>query len=303
MLSILIPTYRLDCSAFVRELATQADALGIDYEIIVSDDGSPDEESKAGNRIINSWPHCRFVELDRNGGRAHNCNHLASLAQHDYLLFLDSDLMPCDDRFVARYVQAARPDTVIGGTIRFRVPGCSESEAMSNLRYVYARVREERPAEERNRDPYAHFPGFSCLIPRDIFNRVRYCEEITSYGYEDTLFGKELQARGIALRYIDNPVFHDITDSSETFLKKTETGLTNARRYQHLMEGHVRILDIQQRLKRAGLQPAVRLFFTLFGGALRRNLLGQHPRLRLFDLYKLGYLARLDHRLSSGKAI
>ena len=61
MLSILIPTYRLDCSAFVRELATQADALGIDYEILVIDDGSPDAESKAGNRIINSCPPCRFV--------------------------------------------------------------------------------------------------------------------------------------------------------------------------------------------------------------------------------------------------
>lgn len=303
MLSILIPTYNFDCSAFVHELATQADALGVAYEIIVCDDGSPDEKSKVGNRVINNWPHCRFVELARNGGLARNRNHLGTLARYDYLLFLDSDLMPCDDRFVARYVQAARPDTVIGGTIKFRVPGCSEADAMSNLRYVYARAREERTAKERNRTPHAHFSGFSCLIPRGVFERIRFCDTLTSYGYEDTLFGKELEAAGISMRYIDNPVFHDITDSSATFLQKTETGLRNALLHRQRMEGHVRILDIQQRLKRAGLQPAVRLFFALCGKSLRRNLLGRHPRLRFFDLYKLGYLARLDHRLSSGKAI
>lgn len=303
MLSILIPTYNFDCSAFVQVLATQAESLHIPYEIIVCDDGSPQEESKARNRVINGWPHCRFVELARNGGLARNRNHLVSLAQYDYFLFLDSDLMPCDDRFVARYVQEARPDTVLGGTIRFRVPGCSEAEAGSNLRYVYARAREERTAEERNRCPYAHFSGFSCLIPRGVFERIRFCDDLTSYGHEDTLFGKELETAGIAMRYIDNPVFHDITDSSETFLKKTETGLRNALLHRQLMEGHVRILDIQQRLKHAGLQPAVRLFFALFGKAWRRNLLGRHPRLRLFDLYKLGYLARLDHQLASGKTI
>ena len=96
MISILIPTYNFDCSAFVHELATQADALGVAYEIIVCDDGSPDEKSKVGNRVINNWPHCRFVELARNGGLARNRNHLGTLARYDYLLFLDSDLMPCD---------------------------------------------------------------------------------------------------------------------------------------------------------------------------------------------------------------
>ena len=99
------------------------------------------------------------------------------------------------------------------------------------------------------------------------------------------------------MRYIDNPVFHDIFDSSETFLKKTETGLLNACLYRNLMGGHVRILDIQQRCKRAGLQPLIRFLFAIFEKSLKRNLLGEHPKLRAFDFYKLGYLCRLDHRM------
>ena len=39
-LSILIPTYNGDCRAMVEELSCQAQALvGLDYEIIVADDG------------------------------------------------------------------------------------------------------------------------------------------------------------------------------------------------------------------------------------------------------------------------
>ncbi len=298
MLSILIPTYRFDCSPLVRELSRQAEALRIPYEILVCDDGSPDNEEKEGNRRINDLPHCRFIELPENRGAAHNRNFLAAQAQYDYFLFLDSDLMPCDGCFVKRYVQAAVPDTVIGGTIRFRVPDLSEQAAKANLRYVYALAREERPLSVRNKNPYAHFSAFSCLIPRAIFNRICFCEELTSYGHEDTLYGKELQAAGIAVRYIDNPVFHDIVDSSELFLQKTETSLHNAWCHHSLMGEYVRILNVQQRVKRMGLQGMVRSVFALFEKRLRRHLLGAHPRLWLFDFYKLGYLCRLDHTLS-----
>ena len=38
MLSILIPTYNYDCTCLVRDLQTQAQRLGIGYEVIVADD-------------------------------------------------------------------------------------------------------------------------------------------------------------------------------------------------------------------------------------------------------------------------
>ena len=301
MLSILIPTYNFDCSVFVQALSNQAEALHVPYEIIVCDDGSTDETSKIGNRTVNACPNCRFIELPENRGLAHNRNYLASQALYEYFLFLDSDLMPCDSHFIERYINAAQPHSVIGGTIKFRVPGKTGAEEKANLRYVYALAREEHSAAERNRNPYAHFSGFSCLIPRSVFERIHFHEELTSYGHEDTLYGKDLQAKGIAMRYIDNPVFHDIFDSSETFLEKTETGLLNACRYPNLMKGHVRILDIQQRCKRAGLQPLIRFLFAIFEKPLRRNLLGKRPKLRAFDLYKLGYICRLDHRMKQAR--
>ena len=146
MLSILIPTYNFDCSVFVQALSNQAEALHVPYEIIVCDDGSTDETSKIGNRTINACPNCRFIELPENRGLAHNRNYLASQALYEYFLFLDSDLMPCDSHFIERYINAAQPHSVIGGTIKFRVPGKTGAEEKANLRYVYALAREEHSA-------------------------------------------------------------------------------------------------------------------------------------------------------------
>ena len=292
MLSILIPAYNCDCSAFVRALAAQADALGVPYEIIVVDDASTDRTALAANRTINELPHARLVELPQNGGLARARNFLASQAKYDNLLLLDSDLMPCDDRFVARYAEAADGTSVVCGTIRFRLPASGNPRA--NLRYVYACAREERTAAQRNLTPYGSFAAFNCMIPRAVFERVRFCREMTTYGYEDTLYGRELQEAGVPVRYIDNPVYHDITDSSETFLRKTETALANAVRYREQLRGCVRILALQERVKRMGLQPLVRGLFALCEKPLRRNLLGVRPRMLCFDLYKLGYICRLD---------
>lgn len=297
MLSILIPVHNCRCTDFVAALSAQADALSVPCEIIVGDDASDDAAARAANRAINRLPHARLIERSENRGRAYMRNFLAEQARYDHLLWLDSDLMPADDRFLARYVEAADGRSVVCGTIVFRPP--AGIDPRSSLRYVYARAREEHTAQERARAPYASFAAFSCMAPRAVFEQVRFCDEITTYGHEDTLFGKELQAAGVPVRYIDNPVVHPVADTNAGYLRKTESTLVNALRYRDRLRGCVRILGVQERLRRLGLQPLVRLLFALFRRPLRRNLLGSRPRLRLLDLYKLGFICTLDRRMNS----
>ncbi len=47
------------------------------------------------------------------------------------------------------------------------------------------------------------------------------------------------------------------------------------------------------RLKRLGLDGMAAKVFCAFREKMRRNLLGAHPRLAVFDLYRLGYLCTL----------
>ena len=111
-LSILIPTYNCVCVELVRRLHQQAMATGIDFEIIVADDGSVDVSTIQANRAIATLPHCQFIERSENSGRAAIRNFLAQEASHAYLLYIDSDMTVVSDDFVSRYL-ACLPAQVV----------------------------------------------------------------------------------------------------------------------------------------------------------------------------------------------
>ena len=105
-LSVLIPVYNRDCSQLVRALQRQAMRIeGLQFEILVADDGSSQEELKVANRAVNQWQGCRVVERSTNGGRAVIRNLLAKEARGEYLLFLDSNVSLLHDDFLLRYVE------------------------------------------------------------------------------------------------------------------------------------------------------------------------------------------------------
>ena len=91
-LSILIPTYNDACYNLVEELHRQACEEDIDYEIIVADDGSTDENTIQTNARINNIPQCSYIMRNENRGRAAIRNFLAKTARYDRLLFMDCDM-------------------------------------------------------------------------------------------------------------------------------------------------------------------------------------------------------------------
>ena len=81
MISILIPTYNYIVYPLVESLTRQAEELGTPCEIIVADDASTNEECKQANLRIGELPHCTFIELEKNIGRASIRNLLAEKAK------------------------------------------------------------------------------------------------------------------------------------------------------------------------------------------------------------------------------
>ena len=118
-LSILIPTYNNVCVELVKSLQAQASLLysssdslsssseslssssHFEYEILVADDGSTDERTIEGNRIINTLPHCRYIERKENVGRAALRNFLAREAKYTWLLFIDSNMNVISHQYLA----------------------------------------------------------------------------------------------------------------------------------------------------------------------------------------------------------
>jgi glycosyltransferase involved in cell wall biosynthesis len=283
-LSILIPTYNDVCYSLVSQLQQQAFALGIEYEIIVADDGSTNAASIAANRAINQFPHCKMIECGTNSGRAAIRNFLAVQAHYEWLLFIDSDMVVCRTDYLQQYAANEDAPVVDGGVvIGKRIAG--------NLRSMYeATAEQEHTAEKRNLSPYRDFHTANFMIHRDVMQAHPFDLRFRHYGYEDVLFGKRLQQDQIPICHIDNPLSFEVFETNADFVSKTEEGLNTLWQFRNELKGYSRLLEKADKLP----SYPIRFWHRIFGRWERRNLTGSHPSLLVFNLYRMGYFMSLS---------
>ena len=286
-ISILIPTYNGTCTQLVSQLQQQAQALPIDYEILVADDGSTDSAVVCANRAINQLPCCRYIERPTNQGRAAIRNFLAREAQYDWLLFIDSDMSVVHDDFIYKYVSHPEASVIYGG-----VSIGGDAEALrGNLRHRYEKASEpDHTLEKRQQQPYHDFHTANFCVSRQVMLSHPFDERIRCYGYEDVLFGKQLRHDRIAITHIDNPMGFCSFEQNPDFMAKTEEGLRTLHAFRSELRGYSRLLTLVDGIHLPVVLAVIRLLFRLFGPLVRRQLCGSRPSLRLFSLYKLGYL-------------
>lgn len=284
-LSILIPTFNDVCTTLVTTLHEQAETLSIGYEILVADDGSTDKAVVEKNRQINSLSHCRLIEQPANQGRAAIRNFLARQATYPWLVFIDSDMVVCREDFLRRYAETTDASIVDGGVVIGQVqPG--------NLRSLYEKAAEqEHTFEKRQQSPYQDFHTANFMIERKLMLQHPFDERFRYYGYEDVLFGKAMQQAGIPITHMDNPLSFEVFEDNAAFIEKTEEGLRTLYTFREELKGYSRLLDTMSRLPRTPL----RLWHKLFGKLEKQNLIGSHPSLLVFKLYKLGFFSQYEH--------
>ena len=284
-LSVLIPTFDYDARRLVADLHALAVREGVEAEILVGDDASP--SGAAWLTAVESLPSVRVLRYSANAGRAAHRNRMAAEARGQWLLFIDCDAEVPPSFSLQAYVEAAREAAVVcGGLLTPVVNPCPEA----TLRYAYERAADRhRSARERSRHPHRQLSAFNLLVQRDLFLSVRFDEQCRDYGYEDALFGADLERRHIPILHIDNPLLHMGLEPNAVFLAKTETALRTLRGLQGRMDAYSGVATAAQRLQRCHLTWAMRLFYKLFHRPIRRDLLGPRPCLTIFKLYKLGY--------------
>lgn len=286
-LSILIPTYKDDCSQLVHDLHQLAEREHVPAEILVGVDGSDDESLIAKLLELESPGVVRVLLNRENMGRARIRNFLADQAEGQQLLFVDADAAVPDDFSLATYMDAAEKAPVVCGGLRHpEVNPCPEA----TLRYKYERKADFlRSAADRNKEPYNRLSTFSLLVSKDTFLSIGFDPSCTDYGYEDTLFGAELERRGISILHIDNNLIHMGLEPNEVFLQKTETALTTLHHLAPRLQSYSSLLVTASRLGKWHLTAIFKGIYKLFRPLLRRNLLSSRPSLTLFNIYKLGY--------------
>lgn len=295
-ISILIPIFNDDATRLVSSLAHEAQRIGgLDYEIVIYDDGSTDAHSiDASNRLC-QLPHCRCVHATHSRCRAAMRNAMIGEARHEWCLMVDARLTLRHSDFLQRYLSAPTGDAgaVCGGVV---VDGGDDAERLyaESLRFRYEKSEERHHSlEMRQQHPYRAFRTTNIMFRRSALQRAPYDESIIGYGYEDVMLGKCLQLAGIGVMHIDNPVAYTTFESNSRYLEKLEEALRTLHAAAPRLQGFSPLLAVINQMQRCRMLWLVRCWHRLFGGMERRWLSGRKPSLLVLKLYKLGYYATL----------
>lgn len=94
MISIVIPAYNEEKR--IRNSLSETCAFlsdsGMDYEVVVVDDGSSDRTSRIVERMARISPKVRLVRYEENKGKGHALRTGVLVTRGDYVLVMDADL-------------------------------------------------------------------------------------------------------------------------------------------------------------------------------------------------------------------
>jgi glycosyltransferase involved in cell wall biosynthesis len=312
MISILIPVYNRDVTALVADLQRQGIESGVPFDILVADDASDQAPVKAANAVLGQMAHVGYYSLAQNTGVRRLREEMAARATHPNLLLIDADAAVPDGRYFARYAELADGKTVVFGGIVY-----PDEPRRDNLRWWYGIHRECEPADKFNHRPGGFLTTFNLLIPRNVFAGAgtpsasavgaasgepsaspSASARLSGYGHEDTLLGMQLERDGVPVLHINNPLLHTGLSDNGTFLRQTESAVSNLlalyRSFEplSLLRSRSRLIRMFEWLRRLGLLRVYAAWFSANENAIRQQLLSSTPSLRKMDAYKLGKLVQ-----------
>ena len=307
-LSILIPVYGENILWQVKLLHAQCSALrDLSWEIVVAEDGRPQQGTScydngipeagsyndsltegSGNDEIAAMAHCRLIKREKNSGRAAIRNFLAREARFNTLLYIDAGLKP-NPHFVENYVDNIGKSLVVCGNI-------AVDKAFINMENL--RCRNELRAQKRFTaakhaiEPYKNFHTTAFMIDRCTMLANPLREDIRTYGYEDTLFGKQLADKHISIRHIDNTVLFTAFESNSRYLEKTEEAMYTLYNYREELEYYSPLLHVVHLFQKLHLLWLPIIIDRCFVDKIVDNLTGRHPNLQLYSLFRVCLLAK-----------
>jgi len=229
--SICIPVFNWDIRLLLSGLLDELSSSHYrsDVELIITDDSSSNAALKERNRQFvdeHMFEHLHYRELDHNVGRAKIRNLLAEEASGEFLLFLDSDVLPDEKDFLEKYlyyVDRNEWDVVCGGL------SCI-NRIMIDKRYDFylylSKKIEAVPAKVRNKTPWRYLWTSNAMVRKSVFLEIPFDERFSGYGYEDSEWGIRL-TRKYKVLHIDNTVSHLGLVTKEKAYQKMRNSIRN----------------------------------------------------------------------------
>ncbi len=296
MLSILIPNFNYLVEPLLEDLLAQCERLGLPFEILCFDDAS-DAIFRPQKPISDVNNRVKISLLEKNIGRSKIRNLLAASAIFPNLLFMDCDMSVAQNpNFIQNYVAAQQdnPTSVLLGG-RIYEQKCAPNKI---LHWKNGSLREVKTAAERSKNSYSNFISSSFILPKNIFQSIRFDENLTQYGHEDTLFGLILEQQKISILHLDNPSVHLGLEDTSIFLEKTKFAIENlVFLNQRSSVAQTKLTKTVFFLKKYALTQPTRLALAFALPTIENHLnTSPNPRLFVLDLFKLHYFLTFSRR-------
>ena len=226
-LSVVVPFFRDDPSAALRAVAQQADGR---VEILAWDDGTDDAALTARLReLVATLPADVRVHTGQpNRGRSAARNALVRAARARWVLFLDADMLPTSEGFLASYLNAiarSAGDVLFGG---FVVEPRGDAE--SQLHRALSLRSDCAPASERAAHGPKHVASSNLCVRVDVLEAEPFDPGFSGWGWEDSEWAARAAER-FRVVHLDNPALHLGLESSETLLQRFATSGPNYARF------------------------------------------------------------------------
>jgi glycosyltransferase involved in cell wall biosynthesis len=222
-LSVLIPFKGDDPTPLLKAL----DRQDAPVELVVLDDGSanPALAERVGKVIDLLRLPARLVRLETNEGRAKGRNRLVRHARTDWLLFLDSDMVPDTPHFLSDWLDLIaneNPAVAFGGfSLRWTTP--NRRHALHRRMALHSDCLR---AAERREQPEKHVFTSNLLVRRDVFAAEAFDESFSGWGWEDVEWAMRV-ARRWPITHVDITATHLGLDTAGVIAGKYEQSAAN----------------------------------------------------------------------------
>lgn len=237
-LSIVSPVYKNDPSALLIALKNEAAKLSnsAQIEIIIVDDGSNIVSLTALMRaqISEFTISARLYSFEKNNGRSFARNHLIQSARGEYLLFLDSDMLPDSPDFLkhwCEFIDKTAPTIAYGG---FTMLQASKDAKFALARALASRIDCLNAKERTIRGPLAVATS-NLLVRKDIMEHVPFDNGFVGWGWEDVDWALRANAADYAVVHVEIPATHLGLDEDKVILEKFARAGPN---FRHITERH-----------------------------------------------------------------
>ena len=289
--SVLVPFFRDDPTPLIAALDDEAQALGRSAEVVLLDDGSGDDAlaERVTKAVEAARLPMRFIRLRANEGRSKGRNRLTASARGGSFLFLDSDMLPDDRRFLQRWADLVAnddPAVAFGG---FSLLQASNDRAFAVHRAMAARS-DCVPYQERARTPEKYVYTSNLLVRRDVFEAEAFDAEFAGWGWEDVEWAMRV-ARRFRVIHLDNPATHLGLESADRLAGKYEQSVAN---FARVVDRHPDFVSRYPSYKAARLfkaAPGVKRWRGLFKRAALDERLPVGARAFSLRLYRAALYA------------